>query len=261
MAKKNYTANLHEVIERADIILEVLDARFFEETRNKVAEQEILNLGKKIIYVLNKVDLADLKELKRKTEHLYPRVFLSCQERKGGRELRERILIILKELPYEKAFVGVIGYPNTGKSSLINLLRGRNVARASPEAGFTKGLQKIRISSKITLIDTPGVIPEEEYTSSPDEQQAVKQGKIGARMYDKVKDLAMIVDHLWKEHQTVLENYYGVSGKHFLDFLENIARKRNCVLKGGKLDLDRAARTVLQDWQRGKIAVKFFGGG
>lgn len=256
MANKNYVATLYEVIENADIILEVLDARFFEETRNTLAEKKIVEEGKKLIYVLNKTDLVDIKELKRKTEHLYPRVFISCEQRRGREAVKKRMMMVLKKLPYNKAFVGIIGYPNTGKSSLINLLAGRGVARASPESGFTKGMQKIRISSTITLIDTPGVIPEDKYSSSPEGKELTKLGKMGVKMYDKVKNPEMIVEDLLKNHMGILERFYNLAEEPLLTFLERVAKKRNYVLKGGRWDLDRAAREVLRDWQRGKIQLK-----
>lgn len=256
MTKKDYLAVLYEVIERADIVLEVLDARFFEETRNIPAEEKVLNLGKKLIYVLNKIDLIELAVLKKKVVHLYPRVFISCTLRKGGADLLERILMVAKKLPYDKAFVGIMGYPNTGKSSVINLLSKRGAARASSESGFTKGIQKIRISSKITLIDTPGVIPESKHSYLPEDKELVKLGKIGVKMYDKVKNPELIVDTLFKQYRSVLEDYYHLSGVDSLGFLEHLARQRNYLLKGGVLDLNRAAREVLRDWQKGKIKVK-----
>ncbi len=256
MAKKDYVATLYEVIENSDILLEVLDARFFEETRNTLAEKKVAEEGKKLIYVLNKIDLVGLKELKKKVSHLYPRVFVSCSQRKGGQELRERILMVAKELPYDKAFVGIIGYPNTGKSSLINLLAGRGVARASPESGFTKGMQKIKLSSKITLIDTPGIIPEDKYSSSPEGKELTKLGKIGVKMYDKIKNPEIIVEDLLKNHPGILERHYHLAEEPLLTFLERVAKKRNYLLKGGRWDVDRAAREVLRDWQRGKILLE-----
>lgn len=256
MAKKDYLKSVYGVIAQADILLEILDARFFEETRNKEIEKYIAEQGKKLIYVFNKIDLVNLHELKQKTEHLYPRVFVSCSQRKGRQELRERIMMTAKELPYEKVFAGIIGYPNTGKSSLINLLRGKGVARASPESGFTKGIQKIRVSSTLILIDTPGVIPQKQYSPSPEEKKLVAYAKVGARMYDKVKDPELIIADLWIHHQAVLEKFYQVSGEDALAFLEHVAKKMHFLLKGGRYDLDRASRLVLRDWQKGKIVLK-----
>ncbi len=256
MAKKDYVATLYEVIEKSDILLEVLDARFFEETRNTLAEKKIAEEGKKLIYVLNKIDLVGLKELKKKVHHLYPRVFFSCSQRKGGQKLRERILMVAKELPYDKAFVGIIGYPNTGKSSLINVLKGKAVARTSSESGFTKGMQKVKLSGKITLIDTPGVIPEDKYSSSPGGKELTELSKIGVKMHDKVKNPEIIVEDLLKSHPGILEKHYNLAEEPPLTFLERVAKKRNYLLKGGRWDLDRAAREVLRDWQRGKILLK-----
>lgn len=256
MAKKNYPEILEKVIEDSDILIEVLDARFLEESRNKEAEQHIINKGKPIIYAINKTDLVNIKELKQKSEHLYPRVFISCTQRRGSKELKERIMIVAKKLSYNKAFVGIIGYPNTGKSSIINLLAGRGVAKASAESGFTKGIKKIRITSSIILIDTPGVIPEKEYSPKPEEKILIKETKLGVRMHDKIEDPRAVIHNLLASYPNLLQENYKIQAQNSEEFLEAFAKRRNFLLKGSRLDLDRAAREILKDWQTGRIKIK-----
>ncbi len=164
-----------DVIRVSDIILEVLDARFIEETRNKEMEAIITKQGRLLLYVINKCDLVDTQELLKSPafKGLYPYVLFSCKTPLGHKRLRDQIKIEVKRLrknpmvaeqlqeaksnapigtPKEnrllkvnkRAHVGIIGYPNTGKSTLTNILTGRGGANAASEAGFTRGIQKIR---------------------------------------------------------------------------------------------------------------------
>src|SRR5690606_27219401 len=102
---------------------------------------------------------------------IYPYVLVSCTKRKGIKKLRDLIKITAKKIEKkekreikkdkiivsenEKVKVGIIGYPNTGKSSLINILSGKGGAGVGSDAGFTKNIQKIRLSEDVVLIDSP----------------------------------------------------------------------------------------------------------
>lgn len=260
--RRKYPDIINEIIKISDIILEVLDARFFNETRNLDIEDKIKKMGKTIIYVLNKSDLADLEKTKKELRELklYPYVFVSCTKRIGARELRDKIKIESKriELPsieMKRIQVGIIGYPNTGKSSLINFLTGSSSAKVGAEAGFTKGIQKVRLSENILILDTPGVIPSAEYSSS-DMESISKHAKVSARDFSKVRDPEYVVATLMKEYPKEIEDFYhtnfnGDSEK----LIEFIGRSKNLLKKGGVVDEDRTARIILKDWQEGKIKI------
>lgn len=248
---------VNEVIRTSDIILEVLDARFPNETRDIYLENTIKNEKKVLIYVLNKSDLIDIKEVKKKIElmNLYPYVFVSIIQRRGGRELRNRIKMEVKKLNLDiKARVGVIGYPNTGKSSLINLLIGRSNAPVSAQSGFTKGIKKIKLNKDILILDTPGVIPEKE-NSAVNTQDLKKHTLISVRTFDKVKDPDMIVASLMKKYPSVLESFYKIDANGDAEILlEELGRKKNLLKKGNQIDIDRTARLILKDWQKGALS-------
>jgi ribosome biogenesis GTPase A len=259
--KKKFPKVVEEVIDISDVILEVLDARFVEETRNLELETTVEALGKKLIYVFNKSDLVDKKKVENvvKGKGLFPYVFVSCKERKGGRLLRNRIKREVKNLvlpdSMERAQVGIIGYPNTGKSSLINLLSGKTSAKTGNEAGFTKGKQKIRLTSDILIIDTPGVIPQNEY-SSVDKKKMIDHAKVGARSFNKVRNPELVIQRLLDVYSKELEDYFGVESNGDSElFLEGVSKKKGYLKKGGEADLDRAGRHVLREWQNGKIKV------
>ena len=150
--KQEYPKVVERLIRSSDIILEILDARFVQETRNIDLEEHIKDQGKRLIFVINKTDLISKDKIKKKDLNgSYPHVFVSAKTRKGGRDLRNRIKIEAKKIkkPVDrtgKISIGIIGYPNTGKSSLINLLIGRKKAGTGAEAGYTKGVQKLRLT-------------------------------------------------------------------------------------------------------------------
>ncbi len=246
------------VVEQIDIVLEVLDARFIEKTRNFDIEQKLKKLGKTIIYVLNKSDLVNIENVKKELEsnELRPYVFFSCKNKQGIKDLKEKIRSEAKKFKKDSINFGVIGYPNTGKSSIINILAGRAVAGTSSQAGYTKGLKKIRFSAGLYLIDTPGIIPFNEHLVITREH-IIKHFEIGARTWDKAGDPEMVVHYLMKENAEAIEKYYNLDVNGDSEALiETLGRKLCYLKKGNVVDTDRTARRILRDWQEGQIRAK-----
>lgn len=244
----NYWYVVKEVIKDADILLLVLDARLINETRNYEIEEKVRLNDKPIIYVISKCDLVDKTFLEKKKKELSPCVFISAREHQGTAILRERILIEARKAYPDKNMVtvGVLGYPNVGKSSLINAMKGKKAARTSILSGYTKGVQKIR-SSRITFLDTPGVIPymEKDY---------LKHAFIGTIDFTKAKEPDLIAMELMLAFPGQIEAFYGVEVKEDKEeTLEEIAMDKKVLKKGGIADIDRASRMILKDWQKGII--------
>ena len=234
---------VNRVIADCDILIEVLDARFPELTRNKEVEQKVKEKGKKLLYVINKADLSKdvTKRLKVK-----PFVLFSAKKHYGTNLLRDAIMKLSKG---EKAKVGILGYPNVGKSSVINALKGKASAKTSPKAGYTKGRQLIRVSNKILLLDTPGVIPFLE-------KDRIKHAIISSTDFTKVKDPDLIVIEIMKEYPGAIERFYNIKpSKDHEATLEDIAIKTGKLKKQGIPDIERCSRDILKDWQRGKIKI------
>lgn len=257
--REKYPRLLLKVIEISDIILEVLDARFIKDTRNFEIENYIKKKNKKIIYVFNKSDLIEEKN-KDDFKDLYPHVFVSSTKRRGGKELRDRIKREAKEVKkdinnkFDRIQVGVIGYPNTGKSSVINLLVGKTSARTGAEAGFTKGIQKLKLTTDLLLIDSPGVIPRREYSQTASAAIS-KHTMVGARTYDKVKEPEIVVNDLMLQFKDSFEKFYKTKAENSEELIEELGKKKNIFRKGGDVDDDRVARMILRDWQEGKIKI------
>lgn len=260
--KQKYPNLADKIIEMSDIILEILDARFIEESRNLETEEKIKKLNKKLIFVINKSDL--IKNKKNNLKDLNPKISISCKSKRGITRLRSLIKQNAAKIKPEKIVdkdksgkvaVGVIGYPNTGKSSLINLLIGKKSAGVGSDAGFTKGLQKIKLTTTINLIDSPGVISKEDY-SSINLEKIAKHTKLGARSFSQVKEPEMVIHNLMKEFGSVLEKFYKIKADGDSEILiEELGKRKGFMKKGNNVDEDKTARLILEDWQKGKIKV------
>ena len=243
----NFWKIVNNVIREADILLLIIDSRFPELTRNKELELKIKTKEKKIIYVLNKCDLIHESEIKVINKEFQPSVFVSSKEKLGGTLLFKKIMQLSKGQP---CIVGVLGYPNVGKSSVINLLKGRKSASVSSQAGHTRGIQFVKAKGKIKLIDTPGVLQFKE-------KDLMKQVIMGAFNPQHLKEPEYYAMLIIEKYPELFEKYYDVKHDDGYDFLEKAALKKNILKKGGHPDVSRFSRQVLYDWQKGKIHEKF----
>ncbi len=249
-----------EVIRISDIVLEVLDARFIEKTRNKDTEKLVKDNEKVLVYIINKSDLvSDIEEIKKELDEkaLSPNVIFSCKSSLGRFQLRKLINIIVKKGKFsklhKKAHVGVIGYPNTGKSSLINAIAGGGRASASPESGFTKGVRRIRFNKNILILDTPGVFQEDENIANKSDLK--KHAEISSRNFSSVRNPEMIVHNLISENPELFDSFYKASAKGDSELLlETLGKKKGFLQKGNKVNTDKTSRYILRDWQEGKIS-------
>lgn len=236
---------VNEVIKESDIVLEILDARMINETRNIEIEEKVKEQNKILIFVINKCDLAEQEAMKR--IKLMPSVYVSSTKRYGITKL---LHLILRHMPKkDKVIVGVVGYPNTGKSSVINALKGRSSAPTAPISGYTKAKQLIKVTSQVYLMDTPGVYPYKENDN-------LKHAMTASLDSSKIKDPEDVVLNLMARFKGKIEAYYGIKGtSNIEDNIEKIAIKNNRLMKGGIPDTKTMARMILQAWQKGKIKL------
>jgi nuclear GTP-binding protein len=144
--------------------------------------------------------------------------------------------------------VGLIGYPNVGKSSIINALRGKAVTKVAPIPGETKVWQYVTLMKRIYLIDCPGIVPP-NHNDTP--QDLLLRGVVRVENVDNPEQYIPAVLKKVKTHH--MERTYELRGwKDHIEFLELLARKAGRLLKGGEPDVDGVAKMVLNDFMRGK---------
>ncbi|XP_056380138.1 guanine nucleotide-binding protein-like 3 isoform X2 [Hyla sarda] len=279
-AVKNPTRSMCEqvnkVIEAADIILEVLDARDPLGSRCMQAEQAVLQSpNKKLLLVLNKIDLVPRDNLEKWLQFLnnqLPTVAFKCSTQVQERNLpgvgKKRgpncidiskgtlsygaasLLKILRSLcspQTETIKVGLIGFSNAGKSSLINTLKQYRVCNVGAVRGTTRIMQDVNIDGRIKIIDSPGLVV------SPDNPPAtlLMRSAFLSDEENHMDGVTKILKHCDK--QQIMLRYNVPDYRNPLEFLDLLAHKRGLLKKKGLADLEAAAKFFLNDWMGAKL--------
>ena len=222
--------------------------------------------SKPILYVLNKIDLADekkIKEIKTKLPGENKLVIELNSTASGAIGLVTSSLNSLCKATIEKYknkgvnyFVRamVLGVPNCGKSTLVNNLCGSKKAITGNKPGVTKGKQWVKLSNNIEILDTPGTL----WPNLIDEAEARKLAFIGSIKDDvvEVEQLAIfLLEALLKTYPKELEERFSVpvENKTPLEIMEEIAERRKYVVRGGEIDYERTAKAILDDFRKGRI--------
>lgn len=146
--------------------------------------------------------------------------------------------------------VGLVGYPNVGKSSIINTLRGKKVATIAPIPGETKVWQYVTLMKRIYLIDCPGIVPQNHHDSP---KELLLRGVVRVENVEHPEQyIPAVLKRVKKHHMARTYNLSDWNDDH-IEFLEILARKGGRLLKGGEPDVDGVAKMVLNDFMRGKI--------
>lgn len=222
--------------------------------------------SKPILYVLNKIDLADekkIKEIKTKLPGENKLVIELNSTASGAIGLITSSLNALCKATIEKYknkgvnyFVRamVLGVPNCGKSTLVNNLCGSKKAITGNKPGVTKGKQWVKLSNNIEILDTPGTL----WPNLIDEGEAKKLAFIGSIKDDvvEVEQLSLfLLEALLKTYPKELEERFSVQveNKTPLEIMEEIAERRKYVVRGGEIDYERTAKAILDDFRKGRI--------
>ncbi len=241
------------LIRRADVVLEVVDARDPMATRSRRLERMVEALGRKLIIVINKADLVPrevAEKWKRVFEDMgYTAVYMAAREHMGTRKLR---VAIKKAVEARPVIVAVTGYPKTGKSTVINALKGKHAASTSPipgSPGYTTHVQLYRIGQSMYMLDSPGVIPVEG-----DKLEAIIRGRPPEQLRDPVNPAIELLKRALRYNPRAVLDAYGIEEKDPLRILELIALKRGWRYKTtGEPNIDEAARQVIRDYHETKL--------
>ncbi|RYP03506.1 hypothetical protein DL764_005110 [Monosporascus ibericus] len=302
-SREAYDKVFKQVVDQADVVLYVLDARDPEGTRSREVERMVMAAasgGKRLMLVLNKVDLIPPPVLKGWLTHLrryFPTMPLrASNSAPNAQTFNHRDITVqstsaalfksLKSFAASKQLkrpisVGVIGYPNVGKSSVINALlsrlggRGAAACPAGAEAGVTTSIRAVKIDKQLTLLDSPGIV----FPSASDGDESMNRNKkkkaIEAHAHlvllnavppkqidDPLPAVSLLLRRLSASPELLqkLMNVYDLpplvpnaDGDPTTDLLVQVARKRGRLGRGGVPNLPAAAMTVITDWRDGRI--------
>ncbi|KAJ5741736.1 Nuclear GTP-binding protein NUG1 [Penicillium manginii] len=288
-SRRQFDKVFKSVTEAADVVLYVLDARDPEGTRSKEVEREIMAAdagNKRLILILNKIDLAWLVHLRR----YFPTLPLKASNGSGNshsfdhknltvKGTSETLFRALKAYAHSKQLkrsisVGVIGYPNVGKSSVINALTARlnkgssNACPTGAEAGVTTSMRSVKLDNKLKLIDSPGIVFPTSNGKTGKKSKENEQARLillnaipPKQIEDPIPAVNLLIKRLSSSENMISKmlEVYGITslfptnGDKTTDFLIQVARKRGRLGKGGIPNIESAAMTVVNDWRDGRI--------
>ncbi|MEZ0394251.1 MAG: GTPase [Desulfurococcaceae archaeon] len=244
---------MRRLVSQADLVVEVVDARDPLNTLSRRLEGIVGEEGKELVVALNKSDLIPPRLVDEWISWLasrgYAAVPTSATRRSGISRLRRK----LEELAPRKPFVvAIVGFPKTGKSSLVNALKGRRSAGTSPipgSHGYTRRPQLYRVGEDMYLIDTPGMLPIEG-----DELMRVIRGMPPERLRNPAGVAAKLIGMVLEKVPWAFESAYGVKSADPYAILEEVARSRGWFYRStGEPLIEEAARAIIRDFHKGKI--------
>lgn len=253
---------IQENLKLVDVVVELLDARIPLSSRNPIIGELVGDKNR--IIVLNKSDLSDSDANKKWKEHFSKEVsgqvvLVDSMRGTGIKDLMSLMKMIEEDLNKErtrqkKLRLMIVGVPNVGKSSLINRLTGRKAAKTGDKPGVTKGKQWLTLENGMQLLDTPGIL----WPKFEDPKVGVVLaycGSIKEEILDKETLALNLIELLQNEYPSLLMERYKLEelDEVPLENMDNIARKRGFILPGNRIDYERCARTVLDEFRSGTI--------
>ncbi|NWX54053.1 GNL3 protein, partial [Promerops cafer] len=277
-SKKSFCRELTKVLEASDVVLEVLDARDPMGCRCPQLEQAVTCSGgnKKLLLVLNKIDLVPKDNIEKWLNYLkkeFPTVAFksaTMMKDKTMEQVTKRrarvdfsetsqyfgskcLLKLLQEYgrTQDKAIqVGVVGFPNVGKSSIINSLKGKRACNVGLARGVTKSMQTVHLDKQTKMLDSPSIIADPSNSALALALRSIIDPE-GSDSADVLEGVNAIINHCSK--QQVMMHYNIPDFRDPEEFLSLLAQKRGMLKKGGVPDIENMAKLVLCDWTGARI--------
>ncbi|XP_059679126.1 guanine nucleotide-binding protein-like 3 [Gavia stellata] len=278
-SKKSFCRELKKVIEASDVVLEVLDARDPMGCRCPQLEQAVTCSGdKKLLLVLNKIDLVPKENLEKWLNYLkkeFPTVAFKSATLMKDRTMQEQVTkrrarvdlsrttksfgseCLLKLLQEHKTTqnkaiqVGVVGFPNVGKSSIINSLKGVRACNVGLTRGVTKSMQIVHIDKQTKMLDSPSIIADPSNSALALALRSIIDTEESGSA-DVLEGVDAILNHCSKQQVTM--HYTLPDFRNTEEFLTLLAQKRGMLKKGGVPDIENVAKLLLCDWTGAKIS-------
>ena len=250
-----------ETMEITDLVVEVVDARLPEASSNPMIHELRLFRQRPCLKVLNQADLADpaITQVWLDYYNAQPNVkavAISCKKSGDAAKVPPlcQALAPHRNSNIKPLRMMMMGIPNVGKSTLINALLGRKVAKVGDEPAVTKNQQRFELSNKISLTDTPGMLwPKIQYPD--DGYMLAASHAVGRNAVDDEDVATFLGGLLLQRYADLLSQRYGFDVAEFdsTDLITAIARKRGYVGRGGVPDIDKAAQVLLVDYRTGVL--------
>ncbi|WP_028398994.1 ribosome biogenesis GTPase YlqF [Ectobacillus panaciterrae] len=254
-----------EKLKFIDVVIELVDARLPASSRNPMIDEIVAH--KPRLIVLNKADMADEAMTRKWIQHFeqlgYKAISINAQAGQGMKEIAAAAKELVKEKFDKLAAKGVnpravraliVGIPNVGKSTLINKLAKKNIAKTGDRPGVTTAQQWIKVGKELELLDTPGVL----WPKFEDQLVGQRLAATGA-----IKDAILNLQDVAVYALRFLSEYYPEQLKErfnlsdipedIVELFDAIGKRRGCLMGGGMIDYDKTAELVLRELRAGKI--------
>lgn len=262
---------IQEQLKLVDVVIELVDARMPISSRNPLLDQLVGDKKPRII-ILNKEDLADpqrtaywINQFNQQSGYRAFAFNATIGKKQLISRLKEALLELTKEKRERMAQKGVrkqtircmiVGIPNVGKSTFINILVGKKAAQTGDKPGVTRGTQWIRLDEDLELLDTPGIL----WPKFEDEEVGLRlavTGAINDDVFDHDEAALKLLTFLQKRYPHHLQERFKLTEEDLaqepLYILEQIGRNRGCLLKGGRIDYGKVSKGILIDFRQAKI--------
>lgn len=247
-----------------DIVIELVDARAPLASQNPMIQQIIKRKPKLI--VLMKADLADPIQTKKWVEFIQAEgnaaITVDVNSRQDISKLVDKVNESGTESREKKQAKGIenttvraliVGIPNVGKSTLINRLANKNIAKTGDRPAITRKQQWIKVRGKFELLDTPGIL----WPKFEDSLIGKKLAVIGTIKYELVENediTAYLLQQVYENYPKLLEERYGIDNiDDMWEVFEQIGKKRGALESGGQVNFGKVAEIVLLDFRLGRI--------
>lgn len=250
-----------ETMENTDLVIEVLDARLPQASCNPMVEQLRNHRQRPCLKILNKSDLADPQATAlwmahyslQRGVHVLP---LSCKKPLEVAKIPDLCLTLAphRGVPTKPLRLMIMGIPNVGKSTLMNALLKKRVAKVGDEPAVTKVQQRLYLGQHIVLVDTPGMLwPKIAHPS--DGLMLAASHAVGTNALIEDEVAYFLAENLLQNYPQLLAARYGVACQELdaVGLVQAIAERRGFRLKGGLWDVEKAAHTLLQDYRTGSL--------